>query len=1221
MSVTEEAVQGRIDLQGRLDERGDERRAVPATGVHARLRWKVTTGAHERQVWAEDEFGQDMDGYAAIERREWREDPLMRMAMRSLAWEKGLAKVPVEGGEVELDDGERRVLNPDAAPIELLRAQTAEAAAMRTATCLHIQHGFQDVWATDGSKKDGTGPGGRVERRVACGAFEGAKPVEERHREGMDAEGRRSMGSGLTGARLPASCEVLDAELGGVLLALRASARREAPGTRAVLIMSDSLEALRLMEKAWRAGVRWTGQGSGRAAMLHAINEERGKLRRVITMWVPAHAGVAANAAADAAAKMHLSGSKEWNLAEILRESLPEGRVLQTVDGAPWMMERFGAMKEATGWWVKEKAAGRRTAGATAVDAQRLGPKWRDRNVTRCGTVWEKTGARTAPPKREATAEGAATGEEESSRSRDLLEIAEANAAEGTGQRRKKEKAPRATLAQIRDDAERCGVAMAARDGKVWEAGTGAGKQGCPGCCSHARGWRWAEAEDGKGEWSAMVSGAGKVVADLWHVLCGECEGVERETRDTERNEIRLSMQAAMKELTKKMYEGKGRARKQVAHYMTEGRQEMVRDIAAAQRGLARKGGATAGERESLRRWLAGELAHVESADCKKLKRATHLLAGNVRRAQDAAARLRGAWAEAGKTEMARRSEREGYAVGKEKKRGAMARWAQGVQAMETHASTGEEGEPRGFWTMAAELIRFKMRQKAEAEAAREAKRHGNREGSAHPGDGGVVVIGTETTGTGDGARMTVMCVLRMHTASTEKEVREGAETGTFWHEAVRWAPNGQKVRRIEEALEWMDDARAIRAYTRREEDAHAMEAAYAGDAERLRAHRAKTVDVGVEAFRAGRASTQAEVLRASGHEIHEKAEGAAERQWLDGRLAEMEWWCKARTRALGRVLLEGNAQIPGGHSIHGTTVRREVVRGDSRRRQGEAHTPHDQTQEAARRTASHGKRGRDADAHDDGRAETHGGGRRHRTDGGSGQHTASDPPAGRHGMAQGADAASTHLGEGSRGERRAAAREEEDGGDDDEPGGATGRAGDAAAEEREEAEDDVQTCRCAPRTATAEQGPTTSQTDFHGGNRLRVGRVAAASTLPTLGNGSSSLEGRTSVTGEEFPLPHRSREIDARNIQPGKRERTQPPEHDYGEVQRRKARGGWTPTYFTQARKRQKRDDIQTGAATLARVTGGGYGHRDSGHARRKRTRLFDDGDSRRAGKAGRNQ
>ena len=165
-----------------------------------------------------------------------------------------------------------------------------------------------------------------------------------------------------------------------------------------------------------------------------------------------------------------------------------------------------------------------------------------------------------------------------------------------------------------------------------------------------------------------------------------------------------------------------------------------------------------------------------------------------------------------------------------------------------------------------------------------------------------------------------------------------------------------------------------------------------------------------------------------------------------------------------------------------------------------------------------------------------------------------------------------------------------------------------------EEAEDGIQTRRCAPTTATAEQGPTTSQTDFHGGIRLRVGRVAAASTLPTLGNGSSSL-------GEEFPLPlHRSREIDARNIQTGKRERTQPPEHDYGEVQRRKARGGWTPTYFTQARKRQKKDDIQVGAATLARVTGGGYDHRDGGHARRKRKRLFDDGD-RRAGRAGRHR
>ena len=128
-------------------------------------------------------------------------------------------------------------------------------------------------------------------------------------------------------------------------------------------------------------------------------------------------------------------------------------------------------------------------------------------------------------------------------------------------------------------------------------------------------------------------------------------------------------------------------------------------------------------------------------------------------------------------------------------------------------------------------------------------------------------------------------------------------------------------------------------------------------------------------------------------------------------------------------------------------------------------------------------------------------------------------------------------------------------------------------------------------------QGPTTSQTDFHGDNRLRVGRVAAASTLPTLGNGSSS--------GEEFPLPlHRSREIDARNIQDWEKgaHATAGARLRRGAAEEGEGGGGWTPTYFTQARKRQKRDDIQMGAATLARVTGGGYDHRDGGHARRKR-------------------
>jgi hypothetical protein len=257
----------------------------------------------------------------------------------------------------------------------------------------------------------------------------------------------------------------------------------------------------------------------------------------------------------------------------------------------------------------------------------------------------------------------------------------------------------------------------------------------------------------------------------------------------------------------------------------------------------------------------------------------------------------------------------------------------------------------------------------------------------------------------------------------------------------------------------------------------------------------------------------------------------------MDGRLAELEWWCKARTRAMGRVLLEGDAQIPGGHAIRGTAVRREAVRGEDRREDGARHA-HDRTHGDAGHATGKNKRRRDDAAHGSGHADTRAGRCRRRT---------SDEDA-------------------------RAARGEEGSGSEEGTGGAMRRGDGAAAEAREETED-----HHTPTTATAATAPTRSQAS-----------------------------------------PHRSREIDASNVQPGKRKRTQPPWHDYGEVKRRKARGGWTPTYFTQARARPKRDDIQVGAATLARVTDGGYDHRDGGHARRKR--LFAGGD-RRADKIGRYQ
>ena len=88
-----------------------------------------------------------------------------------------------------------------------------------------------------------------------------------------------------------------------------------------------------MTERAWREGVRWTGRGAGRAALLHAINTERAKLQLVVTMWVPAHAGVGANAMADAVAKAHLDDGEVHDVASEVRRHLPAGRTVQTVAG------------------------------------------------------------------------------------------------------------------------------------------------------------------------------------------------------------------------------------------------------------------------------------------------------------------------------------------------------------------------------------------------------------------------------------------------------------------------------------------------------------------------------------------------------------------------------------------------------------------------------------------------------------------------------------------------------------------------------------------------------------------------------------------------------------------------------------------------------------------------------------------------------------------------
>ena len=68
---------------------------------------------------------------------------------------------------------------------------------------------------------------------------------------------------------------------------------------------------------------------------------------------------------------------------------------------------------------------------------------------------------------------------------------------------------------------------------------------------------------------------------------------------------------------------------------------------------------ASATEREAMRACLAGELPHATGADERRVASASKRLGEAVRRIQYGAAKLREAWREAGKTEMARRNTHE----------------------------------------------------------------------------------------------------------------------------------------------------------------------------------------------------------------------------------------------------------------------------------------------------------------------------------------------------------------------------------------------------------------------------------------------------------------------------------------------------------------------------------------------------------------------------------
>jgi hypothetical protein len=906
--VTPGRVAERIRLQRYLDRRDGElpveerERVMPKSRPHERMH----TENDAANVWRDVSNA----GYEMIEEEDVRADPVMRLFARHSGFEWGLAHVTTADGQrVQLDEEERKVLGThsggDTAAANARRARKTNARVSGTACGLHIEHDFTDAWATDGSKAR-VWADGAWRTRVACGATQGAMPTEAEWYESADATATRALSAGMIGMRLPSCYEVLDAELHAILLALQHTAT-QGDGRRC-LIMSDSLTALEMVEDAWRHGVRWRGAHASRAAMLHAINTVRARIEIAVMMWTPAHAGVTPNATADAIAKTYLMAPlDDVRTTAMVTAHLPAGRTVQLVDTAEgrvlWPAARYEAVREATGWWVRRREQNERAQ--RAVDGRRIGQPWAARRPAVCEAVWERTGAYTAAPPQET--ETGTSPQEQRGDHATLLAAAEADARDN-GKKSKRKKTPKATGADAASDRERCGVAMAARAGALWEGGT-SGVQGCPACCSRARGWAWTAQDSGRWAWRSAAGGEPRH-AHLLHVVCGECSGVADEDRSRGKEEIRQALQTALRAATR---------RRRGTHVLADGRASLVDAIQRAQRALA-KGSARASEEENaaLTAWLAGKLPHVEGHETKRVRSVVRQVTDAVRHAQRGAATLRAAWRDAGKEEMARRATRDGGREGTKWRGVGWEAWRQTVNVLRA-AEAEPEGEPKGEqrhgWTMAAALIWYKQRQMQQQQQRRAAPAGGQ----ADPHGNGVVVFDVETTHLiEDDVPMqdmdvSVATAVWLPRAKDAAAAREDATTQTFWHETVRRSPDGNVAQHTTDLLKWFDRASVIVAYNGREFDMQVLRRAYAGDDARWRAHCAKMMDPMDAVRRAtGRRVALSKVLElnGAGHKVGVGSD--APRWWQEGRLAQLERYCEQDTNALTELVTRAVLRLPG---------------------------------------------------------------------------------------------------------------------------------------------------------------------------------------------------------------------------------------------------------------------------------------------------------------------
>ena len=202
------------------------------------------------------------------------------------------------------------------------KACLATRQVLEAAVDLHARHHFTAAASVDGSLKEEALARGGVRRRLAYGVWEGPQ-----------GDGWRShaVAAGSWGASLEPDGEIMDAELAAIHAYLRrVVARSPYPSRERVLVMSDCLGALDVLESAWRQGHARYLRRRDRGALLESCCVLRAQLGLVVCMFIPSHRGSVQSAYADALAKCHLDARRD-DLLDDLPTRITSRPVLNTV--------------------------------------------------------------------------------------------------------------------------------------------------------------------------------------------------------------------------------------------------------------------------------------------------------------------------------------------------------------------------------------------------------------------------------------------------------------------------------------------------------------------------------------------------------------------------------------------------------------------------------------------------------------------------------------------------------------------------------------------------------------------------------------------------------------------------------------------------------------------------------------------------------------------------